>query len=245
MKKLNKFILKTGSFVVFLLTGVWPVFASNTGGVPAPTIKPHEKTLSYRVGYSPSENSSDEIYIHRMHLQQSFSKTSRWRIIGQMRDVGSGNEYDELRIQYHKVVDTFFDFADSTAIRFDLRTRKGSRPEQASLVWTNQWKFSPNLAVTGVLLGHWQFAGNANPGTRMEVRYSAAYDLGDGARIAVEGFSDLGDVGEQSGIDNQKHSLGVMYSTPTDWGRLHVGYLAGLSSPAPEHTLRLWWSYSV
>ncbi|MFV8419626.1 hypothetical protein [Vibrio parahaemolyticus] len=43
MKKLNKFLIKSGSLVVFLLTGVWPVFASNTGGVPAPAIKPYKK----------------------------------------------------------------------------------------------------------------------------------------------------------------------------------------------------------
>lgn len=219
--------------------------ASNTGGVPTPSLQPFGKAAEYRFGFSPEEGENNAQRLHRFQYQQSFSEQSRWRILTQLRDVNNQFEYDELRVQYLWLAKNKANSYRQSAYRIDLRTRKGNRPEQLAFIYTNRWYLRANLALTGVVIGNWQFGGNANPGTRIETRASLVYKLAHQQSIAVEMFNDYGDINEQSGFSNHRHSIGAMYTKKIQQFQLGFGYQAGLTSQTPQHTVRLWFTKNL
>jgi hypothetical protein len=221
------------------------VQASNTGGVPTPSLRAYGKATEYRLGFSPSEEGTNAQWLHRFQYQQSFSEQSRWRILTQLRDVNNQFEYDELRVQYLWLAKQNPNSHRESAYRIDLRTRKGERPEQLAFIYTNRWHLLDNLALTGVVIGNWQFGGNANPGTRIETRASLVYKLADQQSVAIEMFNDYGDISEQSGFSRHRHSIGVMYTKKINHFQLSIGYQSGLTPSTPQHTLRLWFTKNL
>ncbi|WP_100643700.1 hypothetical protein [Alteromonas facilis] len=225
---------------------LWSCFAhaTNTSGVHGPTVNPQDKSAMYRLGYTPGEDGDDDGWAHRFHYQQAFNQDFRWRLILQMRDVNQELEYDYLRAELlwhfkHASTDNW-----DSGLRFDIRTRKGDRPEKFAINWTNQWQLSDKWRIRGILIGGWDFGGNANGGTTLETRASAMYKLTSGDRIGIEMFNEFGKLSDTGSFNEQEHSIGPAYTGKFDNIKYQLGYLAGVSDSADDHTFRLWLSTS-
>ncbi|WP_240612853.1 hypothetical protein [Alteromonas flava] len=218
--------------------------ATNTSGVHGPAINPNDKSAMYRLGFTPGEDGDPDGWAHRFHYQQAFNEDFRGRVIVQFRDVNESFEYDYLRAEL------LWHFKKSGAdnwdsgLRFDIRTRKGSRPEKFAINWTNQWQVSEKWRVRGIVIGGWDFGGTASGGTTLETRASAMYKLTSGDSVGVEMFNEFGKVSDMGSFDDQEHSIGPAYSGKVEGIKYKLGYLAGVSNSANDHTFRLWLSTS-
>ena len=218
--------------------------ASNTSGVHGPVVNPDDRSAQYRLGFAPGEDGGQDAWAHRFHYQHAFNQDFRWRVITQFRDVADELEYDYLRAEllYH------FRHREQgiwdSGVRFDIRTRKGSRPELFSINWTNQWQFTPEWRLRGVVIGGWAFGGNAVGGTRLETRASLTRKLDNGSRFGVEMFNEFGKVNDMGDFNSQEHQIGPVLSGKLGGISYQLGYLAGISNGADDHTYRLWFGKS-
>ena len=112
--------------------------ASNTSGVHGPNVNPNDRSAQLRIALSPGdEDRQEDAWAYRFHYQHAFSDRLRGRVITQFRDRGDF-QYDYLRAEmlynFKKAEDGIW----SSGVRFDIRTRRGSRPEEYAVHWTNQ-----------------------------------------------------------------------------------------------------------
>lgn len=215
-------------------------FATNTSGVFGPVVNPNDSSGQYRIGFRPGENGDDDAHNHRFHYQRAISDTLRWRVITQLRSRDGDFEYDYLRgeLLWYLTPDKTSNW--DSGIRFDIRSRKGSRAEQFSINWTNQWALSPKWRLRGVASGHWKFGGNAEGGTELETRASLTYKLDSGMRAGIEMFNNYGKVSDMGSFNDQEHVIGPSFSGKVDGISIKLGYLAGITSAADDHSIRLW-----
>lgn len=218
------------------------VQAANTSGVHGPVIDPDDKSFMFRSSFVPGDDGEQDASAIRLHYQQAISEEYRWRVISQFRGRDSDYEYDYVRAELLWYLTPGRGGDYDTAVRFDLRTRKGDRPETFAIQWTNQWKFKQRWQARGILVGYWDFGGTAVGGTQMETRASLLYKLDSGQKVGIEMFSDYGHVTEMGSWDSQEHQLGPVISG--NWGetKYQLGYLAGVSSSADDHDFRFWLS---
>lgn len=204
---------------------------------------PFEKGIGYRFAFSPNNEDFSQVGLHRFQYQQSFDEKSRWRLIAQVRDINNTTQYDELRVQYLWLIDKSQGQTRESAFRIDARTRRGSRPEQLALVWTNRWRFAENYSFTGAMIGNWQIGDTAKTGTLVEVRLALQAKLANGGAIALQTFSDMGKLTNMGSFNQQRHSAGFMYSMRVNAVNLQIGYLKGITSATTNDTVRFWMDY--
>lgn len=238
----NKFLL----IVILALLSLNQVWATNTSGVHGPVVKPDDKSMMYRLGFSPGEDGGPDGYAHRIHYQQAFNGNLRWRVMSQFRDRGGDQDFEldyiraELLWHFRAKQNDNWD----SALRFDIRARKGSRPEKFAINWTNQWQLSPKWRLRGILIPAWDFNGTAEGGTTIETRASLAYKMDSGHSISVEMFNDFGKISDMGSFNEQGHQVGPMLSGKVGGVGYQLGYLAGVSNGASDHAFRLWFNKS-
>ena len=229
---------------VVLCVLAFSVSASNTSGVHGPVVNPDDRSGQYRIGFSPGEDGGEDAWAHRFHYQQAFNEDFRWRVITQFRDRGDDLEYDYLRAEllYH------FKHKEQgiwdSGIRFDIRTRKGSRPELFSVHWTNQWQLTPEWRLRCIVIGGWNFGGTAVGGMNLDTRASLTYKMDNGHRVGVEMFNQYGKASDMGSFNDQEHQIGPVLSGKIADYSYQLGYLAGVSNGADDHTYRLWFGKS-
>ncbi|MDT0596029.1 hypothetical protein [Glaciecola petra] len=236
MSNLNRTIMLLSSL---LLTA--QVFATNTSGVHGPVINPEDSSAMYRISVVPAENGEKNALAHRFHYQEAIDESFRWRVVGQIIERNGNTDWDNVRAELL----WFFRPATendnwNSGIRFDIRTRRGNRPEQFAINWTNEWKLSEKWRFRGLIIGAWQFGGTATTGTIAETRASLSYKLDSGSRVSVEMFNSWGKVTDIGSWNEQNHQLGSVMSGKLGKFTYQFGYLAGISNSADDHDFRFW-----
>lgn len=219
-------------------------FATSTSGVHGPTVNPDDKSFMYRIAYSPGEDEGPDRYAHRLHYQEAYNDRIRWRVISQFRDRGGDQSFEldyiraELLWHFRPKQNDNWD----SGVRFDIRSRKGSRPELFAINWTNQWQLSPKWRLRGIVIGGWNFGGTAVGGTTLETRSSLSYKLDNGHRVGVEMFNEFGRISDMGSFNDQDHAIGPVVSGKLGGLGYQLGYLAGVSNGASDHSFRLWFN---
>lgn len=236
-------LVKLSAF--FFTSLVTHVCLASTSGVFGPKVDPDDRSSEYRSAFIPAENRfSDDAWTHRLHYQQAFNGNLRWRAISQLRDRGDGLEYDYLRAELMWFLNPNADSIHKHALRFDIRTRKGSRQETFAINWTNEWALGAKWRARAILIGSYNFGGPSDTSSTLETRARISYKLKNGDRIGLESFNSYGEWNNMGSFDNQNHQLGPIYMGKFDRYKYIVGYLAGISDASTEHTFRFWVSTS-
>lgn len=220
------------------------VSAANTSGVHGPVINPNDRSFMFRNSFVPGEDGESDSSAIRLHYQQAMNESLRWRVISQFRSPDGEWEYDYLRAELLWYLTPDSDGAWDTAVRFDIRTRKGDRPETFAINWTNQWMLTPKWQLRGILIGGWDFGGNATGGTQLGTRASLMYKLDSGQKVGLEMFSEYGKLSDIGSWDEQEHQIGPAISGKFSDIKYQFGYLAGVSESADDHDFRIWFSKS-
>jgi len=216
--------------------------AANTSGVFSPVVDPEDRSAMARWSFVPGEDGAKDSSALRIHYQHAINERFRWRAISQFRDVNNEFEYDYLRAEllWYLTPNSTSDW--DSGLRFDIRTRKGDRPETFAVNWTNQWQLSSKWRLRGIVSAGWDFGGQAVGGTNIETRASITYKSGAGPRVGVEMFNDYGRISDLGSWNEQEHQLGPVISGSLGGIKYQLGYLSGISSSADDHTFRLWLS---
>lgn len=236
---MNRTLRCSFAFTLFALSTV--AFASNTSGVHGPNVKEGDKSMQLRIALSEADQDfQTDHWAYRLHYQQAFNDTVRGRIIVQYRDRGEFQyEYIRGEILYNfkkKTADGIW----SSGVRFDLRQRRGGRPQEFAMHWTNQWDLSHGYTLRGILVGYQQFGSKqALNGTFVETRASVNKKLDNGMSIGIESFSGYGKLGGFGSFNNQRHQIGPVVSGSFAGFKYNARYLAGVSKVARDHTFGL------
>jgi hypothetical protein len=179
-------------------------------------------------------------WAYRLHYQQAFNDTVRGRIIVQYHDRGEFQyEYIRGEILYNfkkKATDGIW----SSGVRFDLRQRRGGRPQEFAMHWTNQWDLPHGYTLRGILVGYQQFGSKrALDGTFVETRASVNKKLDNGISIGIESFGGYGKLGGFGSFNNQRHQIGPVISGSFADFKFNARYLAGVSKGSRDHTFGL------
>ncbi|MGE3770354.1 MAG: hypothetical protein AB7G06_05310 [Bdellovibrionales bacterium] len=81
---------------------------------------------------------------------------------------------------------------------------------------------------------------NSTSGVSGDLRASARYQLADRVRGAIEYLGDTGTLHNMRGFAAQDHRLGPVAKIDlTEHAALEIGYLAGISADAPNHSVKM------
>lgn len=229
------------TLVLTLLSLSSIAYASNTSGVHGPNVKEGEKSMQLRVALSAAdEDAQADNWAYRLHYQQAFNASVRGRIIVQYRDRGDF-QYEYLR---GEILYNFKKKADdgiwSSGVRFDLRQRRGGRPQEFAMHWTNQWDLTDGYTLRGILVGSRQFGSDqAASGTLIETRASVSKKLDGGISIGIESFNAYGELGDFGSFNSQSHQIGPVISGSFAGFKYNARYLAGVSNGSRDHNFGL------
>jgi hypothetical protein len=214
--------------------------ASNTSGVHGPGVNAGERSMQLRFAFSPSDfDGQRDAFAYRLHYQQAFNDKVRGRVMVQYSDQGD-LQYDyfrgEVLYNFKKQGDGIW----SSGVRFDLRTRRGDRPEEYAVNWTNQWSLDNGIRVRGILIGSRQFGSdNAFDGTKFATRSSISAKLDSGLTVGLDMFNEYGKLGNFGSFNKQSHQIGPMLGGTIGGFKYEVRYLAGVSSGSRDHNFGL------
>ncbi len=217
---------------------------ASTSGVHGPNVNHDDRSMQLRYALSPADQSiQDDNLAYRFHYQHAINGKWRLRGIVQYRDRGDF-EYDYLRAE------ALYNFrkrdADgnwSSGVRFDIRTRRGDRPEMFSINWSNQWDLTNDWRVRGIIKLDREFGSeSAASGVLFETRSSVSTRLDNGLRLGLEMFNEFGQLNDFDRSNEQVHLLGPMvggrFSERLKW---EARVLAGLTSASRDHN----WGFRV
>lgn len=228
MKSLN--ICRVLILATSFLVATSPTLA-NTSGVHGPNVKDGERSMQLRLALSPADNDETDNWASRLHYQHAINDYWRFRAIVQYRDRGSLT-YDYLRAE------ALYNFKKreagerwSSGLRFDLRTRRGDRPEMVSVNWTNQWDLSDDWRLRAIAIVDREFGSSrASSGILFSTRFSATTKLTHGLTVGLESFNEFGALSDISPSQQQSHQIGPVIggSFGNDY-KWEFRYLRGLT----------------
>lgn len=104
---------------------------------------------------------------------------------------------------------------------------------------TGPWEWRLNLGIER------EVGDNAASGIAGDVRGSARYQVADGYKVAIDYLGDTGTLHTVGSLSSQDHRAGpVLLADLTKDITLEAGYLAGLSTSAPDHSFKLGLEYN-
>jgi len=192
--------------------------AQNTGGVFPPNVTAGHRSFQYRASVDPENSEGETSFAHRLHYQQAFNDTFMWRLRAQARKTEkSNNDFDFLQAEL------FWEFNNDnpnyrSGVRFDARVRDEGRPSQFGVNWTHRFFLKDNWGARLVLLTSRQFGSDASSGINLQTRGRIDKRLSNGHTLGVEIFNNYGNTGNINSFDEQRHSLGPVYSFPAGRG---------------------------
>ena len=242
----SSLFIKAQASLIALLMLVFSLQAqANNGGVHGPIVKNDTAQFDWRTTFSPAENDvASDLWAQRVHFQQALNSQLRYRAVLQIRQQGPNTDrewkYDAAKIE---LLYNFNKFGEqdnfASAIRFDLRTRRGSRPEDFAVQWTNQLNLDAKNYVRAILLVGKNLSGNVSRGLRVGTRFAYYHRLNATYNIGLELFDQYGEISNIAAYDEQTHQIGP--AVMAKFGRLQVfgRYLTGLTSATPDHNFSL------
>lgn len=104
--------------------------------------------------------------------------------------------------------------------------------------------------IIGVPVAEWEFRLNqifytdlgpaSRSGLGLDNRVQVTYGYAQGHRAGLESFYDSGNLRYTTGYRNASHSLGVVFTGAIDADTSYeAGYARGITTPAPDHTVKL------
>lgn len=220
-----------------LLLAYIPFTCANISGVMGPNIDATDRSIQFRSAMSATDDySHEDAWAYRLHYQHAFNDTFRGRIVLQYRDKGT-LEYDFLRTELlYNFKKRGQDESWSSALRFDLRTRHGGRPEELAVNWGNEWALSSNYRMRAtVILG--QHLGGARESNDLLVQTRASFSrkLDNGIRVGIQMLNQHGELGDFGSINDQSIYLGPSVSGKIGEFVYELRYLNGLTDNARDN----------
>lgn len=214
-----------------------PLTSANISGIMGPNIDPNDRSFQFRTAVSLADNDSQQdAWAYRVHYQHAFNDSFRGRVVMQYRDKGTF-EYDFFRTE---LLYNFKKRAQgeiwSSAFRFDLRTRRASRPEEFALNWGNEWSLSDGYRMRTTLILGQQLGGSRDSNDlSVQTRASFSRKLDNGTRVGLQMLNQHGELGDFGSIDKQGIYIGPSVSGKIGDYVYELRYLNGVSDGAPDN----------
>lgn len=216
-----------------------PASIANISGVMGPNIDPNDRSIQFRSALSIADvDSQQDDWAYRLQYQHAFNDAFRARVVMQYRDNGDF-EYDFFRTEL------LYNFKKSgagerwsSALRFDLRTRRGNRPEEFAVNWGNEWDLSNGYRMRATLILGQQIGGSRQLNDfTVQTRASFSRRLESGLRVGLQMLNEHGEVGDFGSVDEQAFYLGPAVSGSIGRFQYEFRYLNGLTSAVRDHNL--------
>nr|WP_136250424.1 hypothetical protein [Ningiella ruwaisensis] len=238
--------LSTYRFLIFGLALLSYMSHANNGGVHGPMVKANSSQFDWRYTYVSSEEpGTSDIQASRLHYQQSLNERFQVRLVGQYRQQPDW-EYDSAKIELLYNFNKFNEQDNyASAIRFDMRTRKGSRPDDIAVHWTNQLNLDAKNYIRAIVLFGKNLSGEQSKNWRIGTRFSYYRRPNANYQLGIELFDQYGEVSNIAAYDDQRHQLGPAVMAKFGALQLYARYLAGLTDSTPNHALsfRIGWNF--
>nr|WP_241664406.1 hypothetical protein [Ningiella ruwaisensis] len=213
------------------------VIAANISGVMGPNIDPNDRSFQVRLAMSPADDDDrfGDIWLYRMHYQHAFNADFRGRLVLQMRD-REGFEYDFARAELLYNFRKASEYRWSSALRFEVRTRRGSRPDEVAAQWGNEWDLGSAWRARATLIVS-QYIGSNDDGGDLgiQTRGSVSKKLENGVRVGLQLFNSYGELGDFGSYNEQSHEFGPAVSGKFADINYEFRYLHGLSDDSRKH----------
>ncbi|MFC4698685.1 hypothetical protein ACFO4O_00740 [Glaciecola siphonariae] len=210
---------------------------ASISGVMGPDIDPTDRSIQFRIAdsFGDDEAQSDKL-AYRLHYQYAFNDTFRGRVLVQYREKNNF-EYDFFRAEMlynfkkRKAGEIF-----SSALRFDFRTRRGSRAEEIAVNWGSQWLLSNGYRFrTTLILGQQVGANRQSNDLSVQTRASVGKKLENGLRVELQMLNQHGELGNFGSLGEQGFLLGPSVSGKLGRFQYEFRYLNALTSTQKDH----------
>ena len=210
---------------------------ATTGGVFGPVVNEDHQLWQYRIAY----DEESQMFAQRLHYESAISGDLMWRGLVQARETQQRNvDFDFFQGEL------FWQLADmregwQQGLRFDLRLRNDNRPHQVGLNWMHQLQLGSRWQARMLALTTRQFGDNPRSGIGLQTRASLAYRAADKHTVLLSLFSDYGSTADiRSGSDQSQQAGPTWVYRPGGGWQVLLGYLNGMTSGSPDHSVRFW-----
>ncbi len=238
-----RFSFTTVPFFVFALSVFSPsAFASTTGDVGSAKVVKGKSEMVVRFGYSEADedSSDDERLRMRVHFDHGFTEHYAARVIvaGDRRKKDS-LEYEGVTLENRFYVLKAEDHGFDLGVRASYNHKDGDKkPSAVSFGLYELFPADPYEFRANQIFEH-DIGEDAEDGVSAELRLQVSRKITDTHKIALESFHDFGNLSEQSGYSAQSHTIGpVIKGEMFGKYKYEVGYRAGISKDAPDHSLK-------
>ena len=219
------------------------VQAGNLGAPTGPNITHGDRSFQVRMALAPGDTSLDEdTYAYALMYQHAFTDSVRGRIVTAFKDTNSF-AYNYSRLEMLVNLRDKSQGMWSTALRFDLRQRRGSKPEEFAVVWANEWKLQNQYRLRAALKGASDFNGAPTGQLKLSSNMGFSKKM-DGYRLGLEMFNTYGSLSNLDNSGQMKHQVGPGISGKLGEFKYHARYLAGVGRAAPEHDFMVRFMYA-
>lgn len=219
--------------------------AQTISGVHGPSVRADDRSVMYRVAFTPEEDGREADTAHRLHYQHAVNDSHRWRVLFNASDNGNGLlDPDSLQAEW------LWQFIEKTetnqlwqsGLRFDYRHYlRDGRADRLRLNWTNQWDLANGWRVRALSQNWVEVGDGSRDGVWMEVRGSLTRKVSDNVRLGVESFNGLGNLDDVPDFDDQNHRLGPVISVSHGNGwSTQTRVLFGVSDRASDADFGFW-----
>ena len=231
--------LAAASTLLFVST----VKAGNLGAPTGPNITPGDRSMQVRMALAPGDNSMEEdTYAYALMYQHAFTDSVRGRIVTAFKDTNSF-EYNFSRLEMLVNLRDKSQGLWSTALRFDLRQRRGSKAEEFAVVWANEWKLPEQYRLRAALKGASDFNGAPTGQLKLSSNMGLSKKMA-GYRLGLEMFNSYGRLSNLDNSGQMKHQVGPGISGKIGEFKYHARYLAGVGRAAPKHDFMVRFMYA-
>ncbi|MGB3726627.1 MAG: hypothetical protein WA981_12730 [Glaciecola sp.] len=213
--------------------------SANNGGVHGPNIKANTQSAEIRMNTSHSDNASDGRKQYRTHYQRAFSDSFQVRVVAQFRDFGDF-EYDNAKVEMLYQYQEFENANYAAAVRFDVRTRRGNRPEDIAIHWTHQYNLSSKVFARGIAIFGKNVTDNnaGNKPSTFGTRFSINYKQSSNVVVGAELYSNYGEIDNFNSSNSQVHQIGPAVMYKHEGWYAYARYLTGLTSASPDNNFQ-------
>lgn len=210
---------------------------ATTANIAGSGVKEDDQSWEYRSAYQDS-NGGSALFTQRVHYQQAFSQSQRFRaIIQQSQREGDSLELNWGRLEYQWQYQKPEDGSSSGALRFDLQIAEGdNEPHFARVVWIKDYGFGGWRSRFNLFVGT-DLGANSRSGASLAARSQISRVVGD-YNIGGQYLANLNTTTSMRAFDNQTHQAGIFVSRKLGEWSFFVSYLAGVSDRAPDDAIR-------
>lgn len=240
------FSLRTLIMVVFVFTVANSAVASTTSDVGSPKVSAGSAEIAARLGYSEAdgESSEDGRLRSRIHLDYGFDDVYAARIVLSQDDrKDTGFEHESIKLENRFYVWQADDYGFDFGVRANYTLKDGDKkPNSVELGFYELIPLDPfEIRFNQIFVD--EIGDEAEDGIQAEWRMQATHELAGSHRIGIESFHDFGNLEHLSGFDAQDHTVGALIKGDAFGGfKYEVGYRAGISESAPDHSFKLFTS---